>query len=117
MRLLVDENVPFASVMALRTAGHDVYSASERDVGAADDVLLARAHAEGRLLITFDRDFGDLAVHQQQSATAGVILLRLVPKSADEVSLLLTGLLSRTDMVWAGRLSVVDRKHIRQRPL
>ena len=117
MRLLVDENVPIASVITLRTAGHDVYSASERDAGTADEILLARAHAEGRLLVTFDRDFGDLAVHQQQSATAGIILLRFVPKSADEVSLLLTELLSRTDLMWAGRLSVVDRKHIRQRPL
>ena len=117
MRLLVDENVPIASVIALRTAGHDVRSASEHDAGTADDVLLARAHAEGRLLITFDRDFGDLAVHQQQSAAAGIILLRFVPRSAEEVSALLAELLRRTDMTWAGRLSVVDRKHIRQRPL
>ena len=62
MRLLVDENVPIASVIALRTAGHDVYSASEHDAGTADNVLLARAQEEGRLLVTFDRDFGDLAV-------------------------------------------------------
>lgn len=117
MRLLVDENVPFASVLALRTAGHDVYSASESDAGTFDEVLLARAHTEHRLLITFDRDFGDLAVHQQHAAAAGVILLRFVPKSADEVSILLIDLLSRTDVVWAGRLSVVGRTHIRQRPL
>ena len=54
MRLLVDENVPIASVLALRSAGHDVYSASERDTGTADDVLLGRAQAEDRLLVTFE---------------------------------------------------------------
>jgi predicted nuclease of predicted toxin-antitoxin system len=113
----LDENVPIAAVLALRIAGHDVYSASESDVGALDTILLAHAHAERRLLITFDRDFGDLAVQQQQSAAAGIMLLRFVARNADEVSLLLTDLLGRTDMVWAGRLSVVDRNHIRQRPL
>lgn len=71
MRLLVDENVPIASAIALRAAGHDVYSASESDAGTVDDVLLARAHAEDRLLIAFDRDFGDLAVRQQHVAVAG----------------------------------------------
>ena len=117
MRLLADENIPIASVMALRIAGHDVYSASESEAGAFDEVLLARAHAEDRLLITFDRDFGDLAVRQSRAAAGGIILLRLVPKSAGEVSTLLTELLSRTDVKWAGRLSVVDREHVRQRPL
>lgn len=117
MRLLVDENVPIASVIALRSAGHDVYSASESDAGTFDDVLLARANAENRLLITFDRDFGDLAVHREHAATGGIVLLRIVPTSADEVSSLLTELLGRTDVTWAGRLSVVDRRHIRQRPL
>ena len=43
MRLLADENIPIASVMALRIAGHDVYSASESEAGAFDEVLLARA--------------------------------------------------------------------------
>ena len=56
MRLLVDENVPIASVIALRTAGHAVYSASESDAGAFDEMLLARAHAEGRLMSVVDRN-------------------------------------------------------------
>ena len=62
MLLLLDENVPIATVRALRAAGHDVYSATESSAGAPDELLLARADAERRLLITFDRDFGELAV-------------------------------------------------------
>jgi predicted nuclease of predicted toxin-antitoxin system len=117
MRLLLDENVPIAAVRALRAAGHDVFSASEHSAGAADEVLLARADAEHRLLITFDRDFGELAVRWGRGAAGGVILLRFVPRSPDEVGDVLVELLARTDVVWSARFSVVDRRHIRQRPL
>lgn len=117
MRLLLDENVPMASVRALRAAGHDVYSASEVAIGAPDEELLARAHVDQRLLITFDRDFGDLAVRHHHGASGGIVLLRFVPRNSDEVALLLCELLARTDVEWSGRMSIVDRRHIRQRPL
>ncbi|MEP6620799.1 MAG: DUF5615 family PIN-like protein [bacterium] len=117
MLLLLDENVPVATVRALRAAGHDVYSATESSAGAADDVLLARADVEHRLLITFDRDFGELAVRLRRGAAGGVILLRFVPNRPDEVAELLIGLRARTDLVWSERFSVIDRRHIRQRPL
>ena len=117
MRLLVDENVPLIAVGALRAAGHDVYAASESAVGEPDEGLLAQAHADQRLLITFDRDFGDLAVRRQQAASGGIVLWRFVPSSPDEVADLLRHVLARTDVEWGGRLSVVDRRHIRQRPL
>ena len=87
--LLVDENVPIATVRALRAAGHDVYSATESCAGAADEILLARADADRRLMITFDRDFGELAVRLRRGAAGGVIFLRFVPSSPQEVADLL----------------------------
>ena len=74
MLLLVDENVAVASVRALRAAAHDVYSATESAPGAPDEALLARADAEHRLLITFDRDFGDLALRLRRGAAGGIVL-------------------------------------------
>lgn len=115
--LLLDENVPIATVRALRAAGHDVHSATESSAGATDEMLLARAHAERRLLITFDRDFGELAVRLRRGAAGAVILLRFVPRRPEEVTGLLIKLMARTDLVWSERFSVVDRRHIRQRPL
>jgi len=61
MRLLADENIPRASIQALRVGGHDVLAASETMARALDREVLARAGAEGRVLVTFDRDFGALA--------------------------------------------------------
>ena len=45
------------------------------------------------------------------------MLLRFVPRGPDEVGDVLVELLARTDVVWSERFSVVDRRHIRQRPL
>ena len=113
----MDENVPLHSVRALRAAGHDVYSASETAPGALDETLLAVAHAEQRLIVTFDRDFGELAVRLHRGASGGIMLLRLVPHDPVEVTQFLSDLLARTDVEWAGRLSVIDRWHVRQRRL
>ena len=62
MRLLADENIPLETVRALRDAEHDVYSATESEPGNPDIALIERAVREDRLILTFDRDFGELAV-------------------------------------------------------
>lgn len=116
MRLLVDENIPLETIRALRTAGHDVVSASESDPGAPDSRHIERAIREDRLIVTFDRDFGELAVRGVHRPRAGVLLLRLIPKHADEVTHLLVPLLGRADLAWREHVSVVDGKHLRQRP-
>ncbi len=117
MRLLADENIPLTTVRALRSAGHDVYSATEASPGAADRRLLERAVTDERLVVTFDRDFGDLIVRGTQRPEAGVLLLRFVPKSAAEVTELLVALLARSDVTWRAHVSVFDGRHVRQRPL
>lgn len=117
MRLLADENIPLATVRALRQAGHDVFSAVEGGRGAADAALVGRAIAEDRLILTFDRDFGHLATRGERRVRSGVLLLRFQPASAAEVTDVLLALLSRSDVDWTGHLSVVDREHVRQRPI
>jgi predicted nuclease of predicted toxin-antitoxin system len=117
MRLLADENIPFDTVRALRSAGHDVFAVVEAAAGASDDAHLTRGQAEQRLIVTFDRDFGEHAVHGVAKGVPGVILLRFVPTSAEQVSALLLELFGRADLTWAGYLSVIDLTHVRQRPL
>lgn len=117
MRLLADENIPLDTVRALRSAGHDVFSATESAPGAADTSLLERATTERRLLITFDRDFGELAARRGQQATSGILLLRIIPASADDVTRMVIDLLVRADVTWDRRITVVDAAQLRQRPL
>ena len=100
MRLLADENIPSHTIRALRAAGHDVFAAAEAQAGAADRVLLQRAAAEARVLLTFDRDFGELAVREPTLTPPGVVLLRFVPPpGAAAVTRVILELLDRSDMV------------------
>src|SRR4051794_28961775 len=76
MRLLADENVDGPVVARLRADGHEVAWVVEDAVGTPDDAVLARAYAEGIVLITADKDFGEL-VYRQRRPHAGILLLRL----------------------------------------
>lgn len=75
MRLLADENLHAGIVAWLRLNGHDVTYAAETLRGEPDEVVLARAREEIRVVVTDDKDFGDLVVRRRLS-TAGVLLLR-----------------------------------------
>ena len=75
MRLLADECCDAGLVDALRGDGHEVLYAIESLRGATDDDLLARAFSEERVLLTEDKDFGEL-VYRLRRPTYGVVLLR-----------------------------------------
>lgn len=62
MRLLLDSCVWGKACEELKTAGHDVIWAGDWPIDPGDDEILAQAHHENRILITFDKDFGELAI-------------------------------------------------------
>jgi predicted nuclease of predicted toxin-antitoxin system len=76
VNLVVDENVDQSVVNRLRAEGHDVLYAAEMEPGVDDAVVLQRANEQQALLITEDKDFGEL-VFRQRLVHAGVILVRL----------------------------------------
>lgn len=76
MRLLTDENIPDSIQNWLRTSGHDVVSASELQCGEIDEYWLNLAETEQRLIMTSDKDFGEL-IYREGLNSFGVILLRL----------------------------------------
>ena len=61
MRILANENFPGPILRELRRRGHDVVSVKESMRGASDREVLERAQQEDRLVLTFDKDFGELA--------------------------------------------------------
>ena len=61
MQFLADESCDFAVVRALRAAGHDVTTAADLMGGADDTVVAGLAVSEARILLTEDKDFGQLA--------------------------------------------------------
>lgn len=116
MRLLADENIPGAIIGQLRARGYDVFAVAERMRGAADRDVLACASAESRIVLTFDKDFGELAVRHGLPAFSGIILFRLEGESPEmDNARTLAAIESRQD--WIGHFSMVTRRHIRMRPL
>jgi predicted nuclease of predicted toxin-antitoxin system len=62
MKLLLDTCVWGGAVEALRSSGHDVVCSGDWDEDPRDEEILSRAHAEGRILVTLDKDFGEMAI-------------------------------------------------------
>ena len=76
MRLLADENIPKLAVEALRDRGHDVAWVRQDAPGIPDQEVLSLGQDESRLLITCDKDFGELAFRHGLPAEHGVVLFR-----------------------------------------
>ena len=75
MNFVADESCAMPVIQALREAGHDVVAIAEIARGATDDQVLGKALDAKRVLITEDRDFGEL-VYARGRSSAGVILVR-----------------------------------------
>jgi len=116
MRLLVNENISPVSVGLLREAGHDVVAVTERSPGIPDDEVMRLAHDEARIIVTCDRDYGELIYRRRLPAPPGVLYLRFLPASprepADYLARLITG-----GMELEGKSTTGDREQIRQRLL
>lgn len=116
MRILANENVPLQVVSALRGAEHDVLWAHTDLRGAEDTEIVRAAVAQSRVLVTFDKDFGELAFRSGLPATSGVILFRIPQRSPEWVAQTVIQIISeRKD--WEGHFSVVMPPLVRMRPL
>jgi predicted nuclease of predicted toxin-antitoxin system len=114
MRFLADENFPGDAVEALRRTGHDVLWVRTAAPGSKDEDVLAWAVREGRVLLTFDLDFGELAWRSRLPASSGVVLFRLRMPAAEEAGRTLADRLAeRAD--WAGHFSVIEPGRVRMR--
>ncbi|MCZ7564981.1 MAG: DUF5615 family PIN-like protein [Burkholderiales bacterium] len=75
VQLLADESCDFLAVRALRAARFDVLAVLERAPGATDDEVVALSVREARVLLTEDKDFGQL-VFAANRESVGVVLIR-----------------------------------------
>ena len=75
LRFLADESCDFGVVKALRAEGYDVLALTEITARSVDSDVIAQASQEKRVLLTEDKDFGQL-VFASQADSAGVILIR-----------------------------------------
>ena len=114
MYFLANENFPFDAVEALRQNGHDVAWIRVDSPGISDPEVLSLAQKENRILLTFDKDFGELAFRSKLPATTGIILFRIkAPSGAVVAEKVVRAISLRED--WHGHFSVIEDDKIRMR--
>jgi predicted nuclease of predicted toxin-antitoxin system len=112
MRLLADENFPIDLVEEVRGKGHDVLWAGSHCVGWKDAAILDRAEREGRILITLDKDFLQIAVQRRiPIKQSGVVLFRVHPAVVERIRGLIVSFLSDS-RDWAGHHSTLTAEGV-----
>jgi predicted nuclease of predicted toxin-antitoxin system len=90
MNLLADESVDEQIVQRLRRDGIDVSYVAEMEPGISDELVLNRSNETNALLLTTDKDFGEL-VFRDNRTTRGVVLVRLAGLSAEKKAAIVAG--------------------------
>jgi predicted nuclease of predicted toxin-antitoxin system len=116
MKLLVDAHIGQLIIGLLERLGHDIMRASSFPPKTSDEEILNVAARESRVVVTSDKDFGELIFRQRQPA-AGVILLRISARTEAERLAVFERFWPRIEPVVAGHFVVVTSKNVRRSPL
>ncbi len=79
--------------------------------------MLARAVREGRFILTFDRDYGELVFARRQVPPVGIFYFRFRPRTPEEPAQRLLAVLASPELRFDGQFTVVERDDLRQRQL
>lgn len=119
MRLLIDNNLSPLLAERFKAAGHD--SVHVRDIGlqaATDSVVLERAQAENRVLISADTDFSTLLARSRAASPSVLLIRRLTGRRAvDQFEIIQANLPSVADDLAAGAVVVISDYRVRVRRL
>lgn len=112
MRFLVDECTGPAVAKWLRSLRHDVFSAYDETRGLDDDRIIEKANLENYILITNDKDFGEI-IFRMRKPHKGVILLRLEDERSENKIAVLRRVLELHSDRLANNFVIVTEKTIR----
>jgi predicted nuclease of predicted toxin-antitoxin system len=118
MKLLLDQGLARFAAERLRRAGHDATHVAELDMARADDLaIMARAKAEGAVVVTRDIDFHtELAL--SGAVGPSVIRVNIEGLKAEEQAMLIIRLVTRYEMDLTNGVAIsVDRRQVRVREL
>jgi len=114
MKIVADENISAVLVKELRQAGYEVVYIRETASGSADPDILDLSTTTGSLLVTDDRDYGELVFRKRQR-TSGVVYLRLEGLSQIQRAQKLIALLQEHRENLLGMFTVVTPRNVRMR--
>ena len=115
MRFLADESCDFSVVRALRSADHDVVAIAEVSPREEDDAVMERAARGGRILLTEDKDFGQL-VYAKMQKTGGVIFIRFPARVRRSLPATVVEVVRRRGQRLIGSFTVLQPGRVRTGP-
>ncbi len=114
MKIVADENIDKQIVDTLRAHGHDVVYIAELDPGINDDAVLVKSRELHAVLVTADKDFGEL-IFRQRLLHSGVMLIRLAGRTAEsKAALVATVVEQHADELHRG-FAVLSKRALRLR--
>ncbi len=116
LKFLADECCDAGLVSTLRGSGYDVTYITEQCAGTSDDDVLLRAYNEGRILLTEDKDFGELS-YRLRKPSAGIVLIRMDVKEKHMKWPRLKDLIEKHAARLPGHFVIVHSDKFRFRPL
>jgi predicted nuclease of predicted toxin-antitoxin system len=114
MNLLADESVDGPIVERLRREGHRVQYVAEMEPGMSDDAVLELANRHGSLLLTADKDFGEL-VFRQHRLMPGIVLIRLAGLSPTEKARIVASVIALRSTELPQAFTVITPRMVRVR--
>lgn len=115
MKLLANENFPLASVKILEDAGYNIVGIGIEYHGITDEEVISFAQEENRVILTFDRDYGELIFKTGLKPNAGVIYLRWEEFKPEDPGKFLVELFTSHEIDFTRKLTVISGTSIRQR--
>jgi len=116
MKFLIDESVEKPIVDWLRDQKYDVMYVAESSSGITDEEVIKLANCESRILITNDKDFGEL-IFRQGRITQGILLIRAVNEESSNKLKLVKEVLEKAKNKLEGNFMVVNEVGIRIRKI
>jgi predicted nuclease of predicted toxin-antitoxin system len=116
LKFLADENLDWQIVERLRQDGHLVWYVAEMEPGISDDVVLDLANQEEAILLTSDKDFGELVFRLRRIAS-GVVLIRLAGLSIIRKAEIVAHAINQHNAELLGAFTVITPTAIRIRRL
>jgi predicted nuclease of predicted toxin-antitoxin system len=112
---VADENVDLPIIARLRKDGHEVHAVVEMSAGIPDEEVLKQSNQQGVVLLTGDKDFGEL-VYRDKRYTCGIILIRLAGLSNTEKAGIVAEVIKDHSDELENAFTVISHHNLRIRP-
>jgi predicted nuclease of predicted toxin-antitoxin system len=115
MKFVADENIDLPIIARLRNDGHEVHAVMEMSAGISDDEVLKQANRQGVVLLTGDKDFGEL-VYRDKRYNCGIVLIRLSGLHNNEKAEIVASVIRDHASELENAFTVISHRNLRIRP-